>query len=275
MRRRRRKPGDGRFDGGRATPDKIKLAGVRFPIPTLCELRKPMADDLHFLTIAGAAQLIRSRKLSPVEYTDALLARIGALEPQLNAFITVTTDLAREQAQRAEAEIMSGRYRGPLHGVPCALKDIYNTRGILTTGGSRVCIDNVPSDDATTTRLLNDAGAILLGKLQTHEFAHGGPSFDLPWPPSRNPWRLEHFTGGSSSGSGAALAAGLVPAALGSDTGGSIRGPASFCGITGFMPTYGLVSRHGGVPNAVTFDHCGQMARTGQACAIRPHALAG
>ena len=234
-----------------------------------------MADDLHFLTIAEAAQLIRSRKLSPVEYTDALLARVSALEPQLNAFITVTAELAREQAHRAEAEIMSGRYRGPLHGVPCALKDIYNTRGILTTGGSRVCIDNVPSDDATTTRLLSDAGAILLGKLQTHEFAHGGPSFDLPWPPSRNPWRLEHFTGGSSSGSGAALAAGLVPAALGSDTGGSIRGPASYCGLVGLMPTSGLVSRAGVIPNSFTFDHCGPMTRTVEDCAILLQAIAG
>ena len=234
-----------------------------------------MADDLHFLTIAEAAQLIRSRKLSPLEYADALLARVSALDPQLNAFITITTELAREQAQRAEAEIMAGRYRGPLHGIPYALKDIYNTRGILTSGGSRVCIDNIPSGDATTTRLLNEAGAVLLGKLQTHEFAHGGPSFDLPWPPSRNPWRLEHFTGGSSSGSGAALAAGLVPASLGSDTGGSIRGPASFCGLVGLMPTSGLVSRAGVIPNSFTFDHCGPMARTVEDCAILLQAIAG
>ncbi len=234
-----------------------------------------MPDELHFLTIAEAAQLLRTHKLSPVEYTAALLHRIETFEPQLNAFITVTAELARKQAQQAEAEIMSGRYRGPLHGVPFALKDIYNTRGILTSGGSRVCIDNVPDDDATTTHMLHNAGAVLLGKLQTHEFAHGGPSFDLPWPPARNPWQLEHFTGGSSSGSGAALAAGLVPASLGSDTGGSIRGPASHCGLAGLMPTAGLVSRAGVIPNSFTFDHCGPMARTVEDCAILLQAIAG
>ena len=231
--------------------------------------------ELHFLTLAAAAALIEKRKLSPVEYAEALLRRIEALDPQLNAFITVTASLARRQAEEAEREIANGRYRGPLHGIPFGLKDIYNTRGILTSGGSRVCLGNVPAEDATATARLRAAGAVLLGKLQTHEFAHGGPSFDLPWPPARNPWHLEHFTGGSSSGSGAALAAGLVPAALGSDTGGSIRGPASLCGITGFVPTYGLVSRAGVIPNSFTFDHCGPMARTAEDCAILLQALAG
>jgi len=235
----------------------------------------PVTDELHHLTIAVAAQLIRSRKLSPVEYVDALLKRIESLDSQLNAFITVTANLARKQARQAEVEIMSGRYRGPLHGIPFALKDIYNTKGILTSGGSKVCSDNIPTSDAATTRMLYDAGAVLLGKLQTHEFAHGGPSFDLPWPPARNPWRLEHFTGGSSSGSGAALAAGLIPASLGSDTGGSIRGPASFCGIVGLMPTSGLVSRAGVIPNSFTFDHCGPMTRTVEDCAILLQAVAG
>jgi len=234
-----------------------------------------MSSELHYLTIAQSAELIRTRKLSPVELTDVLLKRIEALEPQVNAFITRTAALAGRQAQTAEREIAQGHYRGPLHGIPFALKDIYDTKGILTSGGSRVGIDNVPQEDATTTRKLLDAGAILLGKLQTHEFAHGGPSFDLPWPPARNPWNLEHFTGGSSSGSGAALAAGFVPAALGSDTGGSIRGPASFCGITGFMPTYGLVSRAGVIPNSFTFDHCGPMTRTVEDCAILLQAIAG
>ena len=233
------------------------------------------STDLHHLTIAEASSLIGTRKLSPVELTDALLHRIEALEPQLNAFITVTGDLARNEAKRAETEIAAGRARGALHGIPFALKDIYNTKGILTSGGSKIAIDNVPDEDAATTGRLRDAGAILLGKLVTHEFAHGGPSFDLPWPPARNPWNLEHFTGGSSSGSGAALAAGLVPASLGSDTGGSIRGPASFCGITGFMPTYGLVSRYGVMPNSFTFDHCGPMARTVEDCALLLQAIAG
>ncbi len=231
--------------------------------------------DLPYLTIAETADLIRSKKLSPVELTEALLTRITAYQPQLSAFITVTGDLARAQAKQAEQDIAQGNYRGPLHGIPFALKDIYNTAGILTSGGSKVCIDNIPASNATTTQKLLDAGAILLGKLQTHEFAHGGPSFDLPWPPARNPWNLAHFTGGSSSGSGAALAAGLTPAALGSDTGGSIRGPASHCGITGLMPTYGLVSRAGVIPNSFTFDHCGPMARTAEDCAILLQALAG
>ncbi len=234
-----------------------------------------MATELNFLTLADAARLIGQRKLSPVEYTDALLRSIETLDPRLNAFITVTVDLARRQAKQAEQEIAQGHYRGPLHGIPFGLKDIYNTKGILTSGGSKIGIGNVPAEDATATRKLHAAGAVLLGKLQTHEFAHGGPSFDLPWPPARNPWNLEHFTGGSSSGAGAALASGLLPAALGTDTGGSIRGPASFCGITGFVPTYGLVSRAGVIPNSFTFDHCGPMARTAEDCAILLQALAG
>jgi aspartyl-tRNA(Asn)/glutamyl-tRNA(Gln) amidotransferase subunit A len=234
-----------------------------------------MDSDLHYLSIADASKLIHARKLSPVELTRALLTRIEVLEPQLNAFIKITAELALEQAQRAEQEIAKGIERGPLHGIPFALKDIYNTKGIATTGGSKVAMDNIPRADAAATEKLLAAGGILLGKLVTHEFAHGGPSFDLPWPPARNPWNLEHFTGGSSSGSGAALAAGLVPAALGSDTGGSIRGPASFCGITGFMPTYGLVSRYGVIPNSFTFDHCGPMARTVEDCALLLQAIAG
>jgi aspartyl-tRNA(Asn)/glutamyl-tRNA(Gln) amidotransferase subunit A len=234
-----------------------------------------MTDDIHYLSVAQAAALIHKRKLSPVEFATACLERIEALDVQLNAFITVTAELALKQAKRAEREIARGDYRGPLHGIPFGLKDIYDTKGILTSGHSRVCIDNVPARDATTTRKLYEAGAVLLGKLATHEFAHGGPSFDLPWPPARNPWNLEHFTGGSSSGSGAAIAAGLVPFALGSDTGGSIRGPASFCGLAGLMPTYGLVSRAGVIPNSFTFDHCGPMAWTVEDCALVLQALAG
>jgi aspartyl-tRNA(Asn)/glutamyl-tRNA(Gln) amidotransferase subunit A len=234
-----------------------------------------MIDDLHYLSIAQVAGLIRKRKLSPVELTTVFLERIAALDPQLNAFVTVTADLALNEARRAERDIAKGKYRGPLHGIPFGLKDIYNTKGILTSGHSRVCLDNVPDHDATATRKLYEAGAVLLGKLATHEFAHGGPSFDLPWPPARNPWHLEHFTGGSSSGSGAAIAAGLVPFALGSDTGGSIRGPASFCGLVGLMPTYGLVSRAGVIPNSFTFDHCGPMTWTVEDCAIVLQVLAG
>jgi aspartyl-tRNA(Asn)/glutamyl-tRNA(Gln) amidotransferase subunit A len=234
-----------------------------------------MTVDLAFLTITQAAALLQSRQLSPVEYVEALIQRTETFDPQLHAYITPTFDLARHQAQRAEHEIINGTYRGPLHGIPFALKDIYDTQGIRTTGHSKVCRERVPALDATTTRKLYEAGAILMGKLATHEFAHGGPSFDLPWPPARNPWHLAHFTGGSSSGSGAAVAAGLVPMALGSDTGGSIRGPASLCGVAGLMPTFGLVSRGGVIPNSYTFDHCGPLARSVEDCAIVLQAIAG
>ncbi len=231
--------------------------------------------ELHDLTLAEAAHLISVRKLSPVEYTASLLARTEALDPQLNAFITRTPEVAMAAARTAEAEIMHGNLRGPLHGIPFALKDIYDTAGILTSGHSRTCIDRIPDKDATTAARLKAAGAVLTGKLATHEFAHGGPSFDLPWPPARNPWNTAHFTGGSSSGSGAALAARLVPASLGSDTGGSIRGPAGLCGIAGLKPTYGLVSRAGVLPNSYSYDHCGPMARTSQDCALLLNAIAG
>jgi aspartyl-tRNA(Asn)/glutamyl-tRNA(Gln) amidotransferase subunit A len=231
--------------------------------------------ELHWLTIADAARLIESRRLSPLELTDGLLARIDALDPQLNAFLLPTPEKARGQAKAAEREIMAGRYRGPLHGIPFGLKDIYATAGIRTTSHSKICENLVPTEDATTAAKLYQAGGVLLGKLATHEFAHGGPSFDLPWPPARNPWNRDHFTGGSSSGAGAAVAAGFVPGALGSDTGGSIRGPAALCGIVGLKPTYGLVSRAGVYANSFTFDHAGPMTWTVEDCAILLQAIAG
>jgi aspartyl-tRNA(Asn)/glutamyl-tRNA(Gln) amidotransferase subunit A len=234
-----------------------------------------MPDELAFLTIADAARLIEQKQLSPVELTTALIRRTEALDPQLNAYLLLTADRALDRAREAEREILAGHYRGPMHGIPFALKDIYATAGIRTTGHSRICLNTVPSDDATTVRKLYESGAILTGKLATHEFAHGGPSFDLPWPPARNPWNREHFTGGSSSGSGAAVAAGLVPAALGSDTGGSIRGPAALCGIVGLKPTYGLVSRSGVYANSFSFDHAGPMTWTVEDCAIMLQAIAG
>jgi aspartyl-tRNA(Asn)/glutamyl-tRNA(Gln) amidotransferase subunit A len=234
-----------------------------------------MADELAFLTIAEAARLIEQKRLSPVELTAALIRRTEALDPQLNSYLLLTADRAVDQARQAEREIMAGGYRGPMHGIPFGLKDIYSTAGIRTTGHSRICLDTVPSADATTVRKLYEAGAVLTGKLATHEFAHGGPSFDLPWPPARNPWNRAHFTGGSSSGSGAAVAAGFVPAALGSDTGGSIRGPAALCGIVGLKPTYGLVSRAGVYANSFSFDHAGPMTWTVEDCAIVLQAIAG
>src|SRR5258707_588652 len=226
------------------------------------ERENPMASDLHDLSLAELARLIAARKLSPVELTEALIQRVERHDAQTRAFITTTFDLARRQARQAEAEIAAGRARGPLHGIPFGLKDIYDTAGILTSAHSRVFIDRIPSEDATTTAKLYEAGAVLLGKLATHEMAHAGPSFDLPWPPARNPWNLVHFTGGSSTGSGAAVAAGLVPMALGSDTGGPIRGPAPPCGTAGPMPTFGLVSRPGGLAHSCTVRRCGTPNRT-------------
>ena len=233
------------------------------------------STELTFMTVAESARRIEKKDLSPVELTAALIRRAEALDPQLNAYLLPTPDRALDQARAAEREITAGHYRGAMHGIPFGLKDIYATAGIRTTGHSRACIDTVPNFDATTVTKLHDAGAVLMGKLATHEFAHGGPSFDLPWPPARNPWNRDHFTGGSSSGSGAAVAAGLVPAALGSDTGGSIRGPAALCGIVGLKPTYGLVSRCGVYANSFSFDHAGPMTWTVEDCAVLLQAIAG
>jgi aspartyl-tRNA(Asn)/glutamyl-tRNA(Gln) amidotransferase subunit A len=231
--------------------------------------------DLPAVSIAEAARLIEQRRLSPVELTQAYLDRIESLDPQLNAYLLVTADRALAQARTSEQEIAAGRYRGPMHGIPFALKDIYCTAGIRTTCHSRTRADAVPGFDATTVTKLYDGGAVLLGKLSTHEFAHGGPSFDLPWPVARNPWNRAHFTGGSSSGSGAAVAAGLAPGSLGSDTGGSIRNPAALCGLVGLKPTYGLVSRSGVYANSFSYDHAGPMTWTVEDCAIMLQAIAG
>src|SRR5262245_7395689 len=183
-----------------------------------------------FLTIVEAARLIESKELSPIELTESRLDRIARLDGSLNSFLCLLAQEARADARAAEAEITSGHYRGPLHGIPIGLKDLYETAGVATTGNSKVMQDHVPRADAFSVARLRDAGAIVLGKLATHEFAFGGPSFDLPWPPARNPWDTSRFTGGSSSGTGAAVAAGLGLGGTGRDTGGSIRGPAAHCG---------------------------------------------
>ena len=227
-----------------------------------------------FLSIAEAGRLIAAKKLSPVELTRALLARIAAVDPRLNAFLLVTDRQALADARAAERALAAGK-RGPLLGIPVAYKDIYETAGVRTTAHSRILADNVPAEDAETVRRLHAAGAVMLGKLATHEFAIGGPAFDLPWPPARNPWDVRRFTGGSSSGSGAAVAAGLALGALGSDTGGSIRLPAAYCGIAGLKPTPGLVSRRGVIPLAPSLDTAGPMAWTAQDCALLLDVLAG
>src|ERR1700686_1334409 len=228
-----------------------------------------------FLTIAEAARLIEKKELSPVELVDSRLDRIARLDGKLNSFIRVLGDEARRDARAAEAEIAAGKYRGPLHGIPIGLKDIYETAGIPTTGHSKVMQDHVPAADAVSVTKLKDAGCVVMGKLATHEFAFGGPSFDLPWPPARNPWDTTRFTSGSSSGTGAAVAAGLVLGGTGSDTGGSIRGPAALCGIAGIKPTYGLISRRGILPLAYSLDHAGPMAWTAEDCAAMLQAMAG
>jgi aspartyl-tRNA(Asn)/glutamyl-tRNA(Gln) amidotransferase subunit A len=228
-----------------------------------------------FLTIAEASALIEKRELSPIELTQSRLDRIEKLDGQLHSFIRVLPDAALASARAAESEIAAGRYKGPLHGIPLGLKDIYETKGVPTTGHSKVMQDHVPAADAFSVTKLRDAGCVVMGKLATHEFAFGGPSFDLPWPPARNPWDTTRFTGGSSSGTGASVPAGLVLGGTGSDTGGSIRGPAAYCGLAGIKPTYGLVSRAGILPLAFSLDHAGPMAWTAEDCAIMLQAMAG
>src|SRR4051812_18532973 len=231
--------------------------------------------DLHWLTAAAAARAIAARELSPVELTTALLQRIGRLDPKLHAFIRLDADAVLAAARAAEAEIASGRPRGPLHGVPVGIKDIIDVAGLPTTCHSKILADSIAAADAACVSRLRGAGAIVLGKLSTHEFAIGGPSFDLPWPPARNPWNTDHHPGGSSSGSGAGVAAGLFPMALGSDTGGSVRNPASACGIVGLKPTYGLISRRGVFPLSFTLDHVGPLTRTVADNALMLAAIAG
>ena len=223
---------------------------------------------LHNLTLAEASAAIASKKLSPVEYLDALLARIAATDPQLNAFITLRTEAVRAAARQAEAEITRTGPRSPLHGIPIGIKDIIDIAGLPTTCHSKLRLDHMATADAAVVGQLRAAGAIFPGKLSTHEFAFGGPSFDLPFPPARNPWNRDHHPGGSSSGSGAAVSSGMLPAALGSDTGGSIRHPAAHCGLVGLKPTYELVSRTGVFPLAFSLDHIGPMTRT-----VRDNAL--
>jgi aspartyl-tRNA(Asn)/glutamyl-tRNA(Gln) amidotransferase subunit A len=234
-----------------------------------------MSDvELAYLGIAELARRYRARDLSPVEVATAHLERIERLDKTLRCYVTVTGDRALAEARAAETAIRRGG-TGPLAGIPVAYKDLYATRGIRTTAGSALLADWIPEEDATCVSRLQRAGMVMLGKLITHEFAFGIQFPGHRFPPARNPWRLEHIPGGSSSGSGAALAAGLTVGALGSDTGGSIRGPAASCGIVGLKPTYGRVSRAGVVTLSWTLDHTGPMARTVEDCALMLRALAG
>jgi aspartyl-tRNA(Asn)/glutamyl-tRNA(Gln) amidotransferase subunit A len=232
------------------------------------------ADELCYLPISRLAEALKARRLSPVELVEHYLQRIDRLDGELHAYITVTAERARSQAIEVERDLARGDYRGPLHGIPVALKDLYDTAGLRTTGASRLMADRVPAEDSTCARLLDEAGTILLGKLNLHEFAFGGADPEGLVPPARNPWDLARIPAGSSSGSGAALAAGLCAGSLGSDTGGSIRSPAGLCGIVGHKPTYGLCSRYGVLPLSWSLDHAGPMARTVEDCAILLQAIA-
>ena len=232
-------------------------------------------SDICLASIEEAAAQIAAKRLSPVDLTDAILDRIERLNPQLNAYMTVTADQARAHARRTGDEIARGDYRGALHGIPVAHKDLFETKGIRTTAGSRVLADNVPDTDAAVVEKLADAGAISLGKLGMHEWALGTSSANEHYGFVRNPWNTDCVPGGSSGGTGAAVAAGLAFAGTGSDTGGSIRIPASECGIVGLMPTYGRVSLRGAVPLSWTLDHAGPLARTVRDAAIVLQAIAG
>jgi aspartyl-tRNA(Asn)/glutamyl-tRNA(Gln) amidotransferase subunit A len=227
--------------------------------------------------MADLGRMIATKQVSPVEVVRAHLDRIAAVDSKLRAFITVCAESALESARAAEADLMAGRVLGRLHGVPWAPKDLYSTRGVRTTGGSKILADSVPSEDSTVVARLARAGTILLGKLNMHEFAFGPVGLNAHYGDARNPWSADahRITGGSSSGSGAAVAAGLTPGSLGSDTGGSIRIPASLCGITGLKPTYGRVSRAGVLPLAWSMDHVGPMTRSARDCALMLSVIAG
>ncbi len=230
--------------------------------------------ELPFLSATELAGLIRNREVSPVEATEAYLDRIAAVDGKLNSYITVTGEEALAAARQAETEIAAGSYRGAMHGIPVAVKDQLNTRGIRTTGGSSILADNLPEEDATAIAKLKEAGSVLLGKLNMSEFA-SGDAFHHPYGRPRNPWDLDRNPGTSSSGSGAATAAFLCATSLGEDTGGSIRGPATFCGLVGIRPTWGRVSRHGMQAAAWSMDTAGPISRTVSDCAMTLEAIAG
>jgi aspartyl-tRNA(Asn)/glutamyl-tRNA(Gln) amidotransferase subunit A len=232
-------------------------------------------SELCWFDITRLGHALRDREVSPVEVTEAYLERIERLNPSLNAYITVTADQARAQARSAEAEIQRGAYRGPLHGVPLGIKDLLDVAGVPNTMGSKILRSNVPSADATAVARLKTAGAIILGKQNLHEFAFGITSENPHYGAVRNPWNTERVPGGSSGGTAAAVAAGLCVAGLGSDTGASIRAPASFCGVVGLKPTYGRVSRAGALPLAWSLDHVGPLARSVADCAVLLQAIAG
>lgn len=232
-------------------------------------------DDVLGMSIAQMAAGFRARQFSPLEVTGAYLRRIERVDPAINAHITVTAERARADALRATEELAVGTDRGPLHGIPIALKDLFATAGIRTTAGSKILADWVPETDSTVTRKLHEAGAVLLGKLNTHEFAYGATTNNPHYGPTRNPWDRDRIPGGSSGGSAAAIAAGLAAGTMGSDTGGSIRIPAALCGVVGLKPTFGRVSKAGVLPLSWSFDHAGPITRTVEDAALMLNTIAG
>jgi aspartyl-tRNA(Asn)/glutamyl-tRNA(Gln) amidotransferase subunit A len=233
------------------------------------------SSELHYGSIETLSGALQRRELSPVELTESVLERIERLDQRLGAFITVTAEQARQEARRVERELQQGEYRGPLHGIPVSLKDLYDTAGVRTTSGSPIRSDYVPAEDATSVARLRAAGAVIVGKTNLHEFAFGPTGLNPHYATTRNPWDLERMPGGSSGGSGAAVASGMSFAALGSDTGGSIRIPAALCGTVGLKPTYGRVSRAGVFPLAFSLDHVGPLTRTVRDAAYILDAIAG
>lgn len=231
--------------------------------------------ELHYMSAWELSGLIRDRQISPVEVVEACLERIEATEPVLNSFITVLPEQARASAQRAEQEISRGNYRGPLHGIPVGLKDLFETAGIRTTSGTRIYDNYVPTGDCTVAAKFSQAGAILIGKLNMHPLAFGPTGENGDYGHMHNPWNPERITGGSSGGSGSAAASGQCPITMGSDTGGSVRIPAALCGIVGLKPTYGRVSRAGLTPLSWCLDHPGPMVRTVEDAALTMNVIAG
>ena len=231
--------------------------------------------EICYMSAGDLSKLVQNKEISPVELIGAHLSRIEDTEPVLNSFITLLADEARGAARQAEKDIQAGRYKGPLHGIPVALKDLYNTGGVRTTSGSRIFDNFVPTEDCTVAAKFQQAGAILLGKLNMHPFAYGPTGENLDYGHMHNPWNPDMVTGGSSGGSGSATAAGQCTITTGSDTGGSIRIPAALCGIVGLKPTYGLVSRHGLTALSWSLDHPGPMTRTVEDAAITMNAIAG
>ena len=238
------------------------------------EMNEMQRNEIPFLSATELAQLIKTRQISPIEAAESYLDRIEQVDPALNSYIAVTAETARAEARQAEAEIAAGQYRGPLHGIPVAVKDQFYTAGVPTTGGSEILRYFTPDHDATVIAKLRDAGAILLGKLNMSEFAMGD-AFHHPYGRPRNPWDRSRNPGTSSSGSGAATAAFLCATSLGEDTAGSIRGPAAFCGLVGIRPTWGLVSRYGMLPSTWSMDAAGPISRTVADCAATLYAIAG